>query len=68
MGAADVCANWEDWAMENIRVQGMRLGRTPKREDPRSLKLESLLPLPRPSRCKEGLAAHTLGYKAHWFD
>src|SRR5260370_41991882 len=35
---------WEDRAMENPQVQGMRLGRTPKRDDPRSLKLEALLP------------------------
>jgi hypothetical protein len=36
--------------MENVRIEGMRLGRTPKREDPRSLKLESLLPkvIPQP--------------------
>src|SRR5260370_16535340 len=35
---------WEDRAMENMQVQGLRLGRTPKRDDPRSLKLEALLP------------------------
>src|SRR5260370_8324174 len=41
---------WEDRAMENPQVQGMRLGRTPKRDDPRSLKLDTLLPgaIPQP--------------------
>src|SRR5260370_23414338 len=41
---------WEDRAMENTQVQGMRLGRTPKRDDPRSLKLDTLLPgaIPQP--------------------
>jgi len=36
--------------MENMQVRGMRLGRTPKRDDPRSLKLETLLPkaIPQP--------------------
>ena len=36
--------------MENVRIEGMRLGRTPKRVDPSSLKLESLLPkvIPQP--------------------
>jgi hypothetical protein len=36
--------------MENMQIQGMRLGRTPKRDDPRSLKLETLLPkaIPQP--------------------